>query len=187
MSDLEKGLVNRAVVGKWNEAKTEYRELEVDTSSCKDHLEVESVVRRTAALVDKMLLDLPMSRETREKEWRQEVQQRQDGTTITIPSEEALNKLPWKRYDRSDAGPGERAWIQNPSHFSTFECEGMNDLLQLVKCLDGSPVHKMLKAGEVPVLRVEGMEYSYSFGKADGGKPERIFITREPVKDDSAR
>lgn len=179
MSDLEKGLVSHVTVGKWNEAKTEYREVQVDTSECKTAAEVEALERRASMMVDKMLLAPPLSRETREKEWRQE---RQDGTSVAIPSQEALDRLPWKRYDKTDAPPSERAWIHNPTHFSTFTCEGMPTLLQLVKCLDGSPVHKLLKGGEVPILRVGGMEYSYSFGKTNGEKPERVFVTREPIQ-----
>jgi hypothetical protein len=174
-------IVNRVVIGKWNQTKTEYREVEVDTSNCKDTFEVEVVSRRAADLVDKMLLNPPLSRETRQDEQRA---QQPNGTSTHIPSEEALNRLPWQRYDKSAAGPGEQGWIRNPEEFPTFKCEGMNDLLLLVVALKASTEKKQTKQGLVPLVRVGGMEYSFTLRRKNVGDSgySPLFVTREVAK-----
>jgi hypothetical protein len=123
-----------------------------------------------------MLLNPPLSRETRA--------QQPNGTSTHVPTEEALNRLPWLRYDKSIAGPGERAWIKNPEQFADFKCEGVNDLLHLVLALKAIATKKHTSQGAVPTLSVDGMEYSFTLRRKKEGDKEYVplFVTREVAK-----
>jgi hypothetical protein len=84
-----------------------------------------------------------------------------------------LNECEWQTYKKEPAKLGQAAWIKNPVEFTSWK-DAPNVLMQLSKAISRSPDGKLV---------LGDMEYAFS-GK---GEMEKHFISRTPVKTESAR
>lgn|GEM_PF-4943796 len=181
---IEKGCSGEVDKSQW---RKESIALEVDVSSLKDTFEVEKVIKFCQDYLEKQLIQHPESIRSHSP-----AQQTQPTKSDTQPSEQGkpvwtaemvkqLDGCPWQTYKKQPAGPGQRAWIKNPGHFTDYVCDRVDLLNQLAKTIAASPLSKATKAGSTRLVRMEGMEYSFSINMEDG-IAKHLFIQREPVK-----
>lgn len=161
-----RGLILKATVGKGRTIERngvwekKYLEFEIDTSSCKDDLEVEKVVKRTEGFIDQLLQrpDYPAEATS--------------GLGIPKIDLAELDDCPWQTYQKKPAKPGQPAWIKNPVQFTGWQ-DPPKVLIELVKALHKTEDKKLI-LGDV--------EYSFSGKDKETGDPKPMFISRQPVK-----